>query len=75
MQYMPKVAQMAKHKSNLWQIFISTLAAFFGVQTEKNRRRDFQHSSPLPFVIIGLILAILMVLGLILLVKLVLSQA
>lgn len=39
------------------QVIKSVLAAFFGVQSEKNRQRDFQQSSPLPYVLAGLLLA------------------
>jgi hypothetical protein len=57
----------------LWQIFTSTLAAFFGVQSEVNRQKDFQAQSPLPYIIMGIILAVLLVASLILLVNQVLS--
>ncbi|ABV85570.1 DUF2970 domain-containing protein [Shewanella pealeana] len=57
----------------LWQLFSSTIAAFFGVQTEQNRLRDFQESSPLPFIIMGIVLAIVFVAGLLLIVKQVLA--
>lgn len=49
----------------LWQVFTSTVAAFFGVQTDKQRQQDFSHSSPLPFILMGIIVAIAMVLTLI----------
>ncbi|MBE0507835.1 MAG: DUF2970 domain-containing protein [Marinospirillum sp.] len=39
------------------QVIKSVLAAFFGVQSEKNRQRDFQQSSPLPYILVGLVLA------------------
>ncbi|MCG9720427.1 DUF2970 domain-containing protein [Shewanella sp. Isolate7] len=55
------------------QLFLSTLAAFFGVQTEQNRVRDFQASSPLPFIVTGILLAIALVASLIFIVKLVLN--
>ncbi len=57
----------------LLQLLLSTLAAFFGVQTQQNRQRDFQSASPLPFIIMGIVLAILLVISLITLVNLVLS--
>ncbi|WP_394129272.1 DUF2970 domain-containing protein [Shewanella maritima] len=57
-----------------WELLFSTLAAFFGVQTDKNRQRDFSTSSPLPFIVMGVILALFLVLALILLVNLVLNQ-
>ncbi|WP_095504641.1 DUF2970 domain-containing protein [Paraferrimonas sedimenticola] len=52
----------------------SVLAAFFGVQSEANRRDDFQRQSPLPFIVTGLVLAALMVVGLVLLVDWVLAS-
>ncbi|MCL1147513.1 DUF2970 domain-containing protein [Shewanella sp. 10N.261.52.F9] len=52
-----------------WQIFLSTIAAFFGVQTEKNRQRDFQTKSPIPFIVMGLILAFIFVASLLFIVK------
>ncbi|MBB1360787.1 DUF2970 domain-containing protein [Shewanella sp. SR44-4] len=58
---------------SIWRVFSSTLAAFFGVQTEKNRQKDFQNQSPLPFIIMGIILAIALVISLILIVNQVLS--
>ncbi|MGS0675637.1 DUF2970 domain-containing protein [Shewanella sp. 0m-4] len=57
----------------LWHIFSSTLAAFFGVQTEQNRVRDFQTSSPVPFIIMGIILAIMFVAALLFIVRQVLA--
>lgn len=58
---------------HLWQVFYSTLAAFFGVQSNENRQRDFQSHSPLPYIIMGIMLAIILVVSLILLVSQVLS--
>ncbi|MGI2170061.1 DUF2970 domain-containing protein [Shewanella sp. MF05960] len=58
---------------SLWQVFSSTVAAFFGVQTERNRQKDFKSQSPLPFIIMGIILAIGLVLTLVLIVNQVLS--
>ncbi|MCL1103332.1 DUF2970 domain-containing protein [Shewanella saliphila] len=58
---------------SFWRVFSSTIAAFFGVQTEQNRQKDFQSQSPLPFIIMGIILAIGLVISLILIVNQVLS--
>lgn len=41
---------------NFWQIVKTVLAALFGVQSEKNRRRDFSAQSVWPFIVVGLIL-------------------
>lgn len=57
----------------IWQVFYSTLAAFFGVQSNENRQKDFQTHSPLPYIIMGIMLAITLVVSLILLVSQILS--
>lgn len=59
--------------NRIWQIFQSTLAAFFGVQSDKNRTKDFQTTSPVPYILMGIALAIVLVVSLILLVSQVLS--
>ncbi|MBB1269391.1 DUF2970 domain-containing protein [Shewanella sp. SR44-3] len=57
----------------LWQVFTSTLAAFFGVQSNANRRRDFQNHSPLAYIAMGIIMAVVLVFSLVLLVNQVLA--
>ena len=57
-----------------WQIVFSTLASFFGVQSQKNRERDFQHGHPLAFITAGLILTIVFIITVVTVVKLVLSN-
>jgi|AntRauTorcE11897_2_1112592.scaffolds.fasta_scaffold12671_2 hypothetical protein len=44
------------------QVIKSVLAAFLGVQSEKNRQRDFQGSSVWPFVITGVVMTLVFVL-------------
>lgn len=58
-----------------WQIVMSTLASFFGVQSNKNRERDFKHGSPLPFIIAGIIVTVLFIATVVTVVRLVLSNA
>ncbi len=60
---------------SLLQVAQSVLAAFFGVQSERNRERDFKHGSGKTFVIAGLIGAVLFIVVIALVVKLVLSAA
>lgn len=62
-------------KPNLLQVMISTLAAAFGVQSEKNRQRDFTRGSVWTYIFAGLLFTAFFVLGVALLVKLVLSSA
>jgi hypothetical protein len=59
----------------LWQVAKSVAAAFFGVQSEANRQRDFTRGKPSQFIIIGLIATALFVLVMIGIVKLVLRLA
>ncbi|MCL1143549.1 DUF2970 domain-containing protein [Shewanella gaetbuli] len=54
---------------SFWQVLTSTLAAFIGVQSDNNRQRDFKHTSPIPFILMGVLLAIALVLALILIVR------
>ncbi len=51
-----------RHKPSFWQIVTSVLASFLGVQSSKNRERDFQHGKPGHFIIIGLVLTTVFVL-------------
>jgi hypothetical protein len=36
-----------------WQMLQSILAAALGVQSQKNRERDFTHGKPLHFIVLG----------------------
>ncbi len=47
---------------SFWQVLLSVLAAAFGVQSGKNRQRDFSRGRPLHFVLIGLLATALFVL-------------
>ena len=63
---------MAKQqRPSTLQVVKSVLAAAVGVQSEKNRQRDFQSSTIWPFIIGGIIFTVLFVVGLIALVNLV----
>lgn len=56
-----------------WQIVASSLAAAFGVQSSRNRRRDFSRGRAVHFIIAGVVLTALFVLLMAMLVSLVLS--
>lgn len=60
---------------NFFQVIQSTLAAAFGVQTEKARKRDFTHGRPMPFIIAGIVFTVLLIGGLVLLVNVILRSA
>ena len=59
----------------LLQIIFSVLAAFLGVQSERNRERDFQHGKSTHYIVVGLIMTLLLIVALVGLVKLVLHSA
>lgn len=59
-------------KPGFWNIVLSTLAAAIGVQSNKNRERDFSQSSPLPFIAAGIIFTVLFILTVLTVVNLVL---
>lgn len=49
---------------SIMQVIKSVLASFFGVQTQSNYHKDFtQATSILPFIIVGVIMVILLVLS------------
>ena len=62
-------------KLTLLQTIGSVLSSFFGVQSGRNRQRDFQHGSAPKFIAVGLVLTLLLVVTLWLVVKLVLNRA
>jgi hypothetical protein len=59
----------------LWQMLHSVVAAAFGVQSAKNRTRDFTHGKPSHFVILGILFTTIFALTLFGIVKLVLHLA
>ncbi|MDP1521176.1 DUF2970 domain-containing protein [Porticoccus litoralis] len=61
-------------KPGFWQIVFSTMAAFFGVQSNKNRERDFKHGNIYAYVASGLIFTVIFIFCVITVVKMVLSS-
>ena len=59
----------------LWQVIASVGASFFGVQSSKNRERDFKHGKAAHFIVVGLLATAAFVGVVILAVRLALSQA
>ncbi len=62
-------------KLSLFSLMGSVISASFGVQTSKNRERDFEHGQFHHFVIGGIVFAILFVLLLVGLVKVIMHFA
>ena len=58
-----------------WQVLHSVMAAAFGVQSAKNRSRDFTHGKPGQFLLVGLLFTVGFALTLFAIVNLVLYLA
>ncbi|WGL16946.1 DUF2970 domain-containing protein [Microbulbifer bruguierae] len=61
-------------KPSFGQVILSTLAAAIGVQSDKNRERDFSGGSFKAYIAAGIIFTALFVITLVLVVKTVLSN-
>ncbi|MEK6807183.1 MAG: DUF2970 domain-containing protein [Pseudomonadota bacterium] len=57
------------------QALLSALAAAFGVQSSKNRQRDFSAHSPWKFIVMGLVMTAIFIATILLVVKAVLPQS
>lgn len=53
-----------------WQMLCSVAAAALGVQSDKNRERDFSHDKPWHFIVLGVGFMLVLVLSLLLIVRL-----
>ncbi|HBX35795.1 MAG TPA: hypothetical protein DEG76_00160 [Pseudohongiella sp.] len=65
--------QPARKKLGFWQTMSSVIAASFGVQSRKNKERDFEQGSISGFVAAALIFTVLFVLTLVVIVRVVLA--
>jgi hypothetical protein len=59
---------------SFWQLLLSTLSAFIGVQSNANRERDFKHGKISHFIAIGILFGITFVLTIITVVKIVIAS-
>ena len=57
------------NKPSLLDIVKSVAASAFGVQSAKNRERDFQQQSIVPYIVVGVVFVLLFIAGLIVLVS------
>ncbi|MBV2130037.1 DUF2970 domain-containing protein [Arsukibacterium indicum] len=64
---------MAETKPGTWQVIKAVLGAFIGVQSEQQRQLDFQTKSVVPYIVVGVITALLFVAILLVTVTLVLA--
>ncbi len=56
-------------KPGLIAVILSVLASAFGVQSQQNYQRDFNHTSPLLYIIVGVVFVALFVAGLLVFVR------
>ncbi|KXF82787.1 DUF2970 domain-containing protein [Enterovibrio coralii] len=62
---MKKTDEQNENTVGILDIIKSVFAAMFGVQSDKNRVRDFQQASMVPYIVVGVVFVIVFVLGLI----------
>ncbi|AJD48365.1 hypothetical protein S7S_09765 [Isoalcanivorax pacificus W11-5] len=62
-------------KPNLFQVIWSVIAALFGVQSGKNRERDFKQGKAGDYILVYVVLVVAMVLGMVVTVNMVLDAA
>jgi cobalamin biosynthesis Mg chelatase CobN len=62
-----------KQSPSLKQVLKAVAGALIGVQSEQQRQQDFNSSSPMPYIVVGIIVTALFVLTLLLIVSTVLS--
>ena len=56
-------------KPTLLQVIASVLASFFGVQSDNNYQRDFEQTSVVPYIVVGIVMVIVLIGALLLLVN------
>lgn len=61
-----------KSNVNFLSVLQSTLAAAIGVQSDKNRQRDFSHGKPLYYIIAGIIFVVVFIASIVAVVQMVL---
>ncbi len=59
----------------LWEVFQGVIAMFIGVQSEKNRERQFKYGKLHQFIIVGIIITVFLLIHIVLLAKYVLHWA
>ena len=69
----PDKMEDPERKPGFFQVIGSVLAAGLGVQSSRNRKRDFEKGSPVVYIIAGVIFTVLFIATVILVVNTVLS--
>lgn len=72
---MSKTNKQEEESLALWEVFQGVFAMFIGVQSEKNRERQFKYGKLYQFIIVGIVVTIVFLLHIMLLVKFALNWA
>lgn len=48
-------------KPTILQVIASVLASFFGVQSDRNYQRDFEQTSIVPYIIVGVVMVFVLI--------------
>lgn len=59
---MEKTDRHDNKEPSLLDVLLSVLASMFGVQSNRNREKDFSHGKPSQYIIIGLVMTLLFIL-------------
>ena len=70
-----KVADNKEQKLSFWRIVQSTLAGAIGVQSNKNRERDFNNGNIWVYIISGIVFTVLFILTITTVVRIAISSA
>lgn len=62
-------------KPSIWHIILSTLAAAFGVQSDRNHKRDFTHGNIYIYIIAGILFTAFFIVAIMAIVHLVLKMS
>ncbi|MCC6200565.1 MAG: DUF2970 domain-containing protein [Moraxellaceae bacterium] len=69
----PAPSSTQAHQVSTLNATLSVFRAWFGVQSEENRKRDFSTNDPTPFIVAGVVFTLVMIVGVIIAVKVALA--
>ena len=67
--------EQTQEQTGILQVIGSVLAAGFGVQSSRNRERDFQHGKYTTYIIAGIVFTLVFVVSLVMVVRAVIENA
>jgi hypothetical protein len=64
-----------REKLGFFQLLLSAIGALFGIQSEEKRKQDFEKGDAGSFIVIGIIMVVVLIVGMITLVSQVVGSA